>query len=109
MTMIEFMRRLLYEGWMGMNVWFFIIAFFFLGLIYVNWQRLKIAFTPRYWKRRFVANHTRTITVEVSLPPIEEMDRDFLIDLNEAVVEGIQKYSDKYDVKDPSKELMRRR
>lgn len=105
---VEWTRRILYEGiFLGINIWFLMVLFISLGLIYVNWQRLKVAFTPRYWKRRFVANHINRLTVEVDMPPPdEEIDRKFLIKLNKIVVEGIERYADKNDIDGVDDRLM---
>lgn len=104
---VDFIRRLLYEGIIpGVNIWFLIILFFFLGLIWTNWTYLKFSFGYVEWRRRFVAMNTNRIKVRVDLPPKGvEMSREDLQSLNSSVVAGIKRYAEKNDLPDPLDEI----
>jgi len=99
---IDFIRTLFYEGWMGINIWYIMIAVVFCGLIYSNWSYLKMAFSPRSWRRKFMVEFADGIKGEIDLPPMsEDMDREDLRNINKAINDGINMYCEKTDTENP--------
>jgi len=100
MDWIEFIRRFMYEGFMGINIWYVIVFVVSIGIIYSNFAVIKFAYGFKGMKRRYASRFTGSVTVKVDLPDkSERLDNRTFNRIKKSLHKGVKDWSSEYDTK----------